>query len=84
MKKKHLKTRDIYHAAYLVLRGAELENINIDKIDSHIIELEFSGKDINEINEEYQTKNAIINLRHFKEAIMFLRDVIAEKIEKKK
>ncbi|MGE5581094.1 MAG: hypothetical protein ACM3X9_01000 [Bacillota bacterium] len=74
-------TQDLYCGAYILSKGGRLEETNLARGRSGrpFVSFTFSGPNVEDISNEYQSGRAIADMAAFKIAMEHLKDIIYEK-----
>ena len=72
-----IKTRDIFHAAYLITRGMAIKQILPDTTGNRSKAIfVIGGQGIKELEEEYRSGSVLVNIFSLKESVQRTKDVM--------
>ncbi|HYH01931.1 MAG TPA: hypothetical protein VEC37_02425 [Bacillota bacterium] len=76
--KPHLSTQDLYCGAYILAKGATLEDIRLTGSQKGKPSVTFilSGHNVAELSKEFQSGHAEVNVVSFKVAMTHLKDMM--------
>jgi hypothetical protein len=84
-KREHVKTADIYQAAYLLSKGAVIEDLElIRELDKDVCILLLSGESIRSHQESYVNNQALIDPVLYQKAINRIKDVVFKAVDQSK
>ena len=72
----HTRTHDLFYAAYLLSQGARLMATHVALDGSKRVAFEFQSQRMRELNEDYLSGDAMVNLRTLKSSLHHLKDLI--------
>ena len=75
-----LRTADLYYGAYLLSKGDELKNVDVQDRGKRRVFFVFTGPDLQRHALEYVNGSATVNLKDLKSSIKHLKDIIYEDI----
>ena len=84
-KREQVKTADIYQAAYLLARGAVIEDLElIRELDKDVCVLLLGGDSIRSYQESYINNQALIDPVLYQKAINRIKDIVFTAIDQAK
>ena len=82
-KREQLKTADIYQAAYLLAKGAVVEDLELIKeLDKDVCLLILSGESITSHQQSYINNQALIDPVLYQKAINRIKDIVFKAVDK--
>ena len=76
-----IRTRDIFHAAFLITRGMQVKEILPDRtIARSKVIFVLGGEGISRLEEEYRSGMVEVNVFSFKESVQLVKDVMFDYI----
>jgi len=76
-----IRTRDIFHAAFLITRGMQVKEILPDRtIARSKVIFVIGGNGISGLEEEYRSGSVVVNVFSFKESVQLVKDVMFDYI----
>lgn len=81
-KREQVKTSDIYQAAYLLAKGAVIEDLELIKeLDKEVCFLLLSGESIRSHQESYINNQALIDPVLYQKAINRIKDIVFKAVD---
>lgn len=78
----HYETTDIFKGAFLLSSGGNLSGISFN--DRHIATFTLTGKDLQRLDNDYHTGQALVNPVILRESLNHLRDVLFNMRDRRK
>ena len=72
----HYQTTDIFKGAFLLCKGGDLSGISFN--DRRIASFSIIGKDIQQLDKDYDQGIALVNPVNLRESLNHLRDILFE------
>ena len=73
---KHYETTDIFMGAFILCKGGDLCGIRIKDAARGIAAFEISGTDLDRLDREYRSGQALVNPVQLRESLNLLRDML--------
>ena len=84
-KREFVKTADIYQAAYLLVKGAGIEDIELVKeFDKDVCLLTLGGESIQSYQQSYLNNQALIDPVLYQKALNRIRDIVFKAVDQVK
>jgi len=80
LKISSLETTDIFRGAYFLCRGGELSGIRFRNNGKPIALFLITGKELDKLDRDYRSGQALVNPLQFRESLNHLRDILFEKL----
>jgi len=78
--KNSLETTDIFRGAFFLCWGAELSGIRFRNNGKPIATFLITGKELDKLDRDYRSGQALVNPLQFRESLNHLRDILFEKL----
>lgn len=77
-----IKTKDLWQSAFVLAKGGELDNVEIDTNGGNRKDVLFilCGPDITELSKEFQSGQGICNVTRLRASMIHLKEVMFSKI----
>lgn len=72
----HVKTYDLFYAAYLLASGSKLHAVGVSSDGARRVAFEFQSPRIRQLNQAYLSGEARVNLKALKASLHHLKDLI--------
>ena len=80
MKQHSLETTDIFRGAFFLCKGGDLCRIRIKDNGRRIAAFLIRGKDLDRLDREYRSGQALVNPLQLRESLNHLRDILFDKL----
>ncbi len=80
MNKIRLETTDIFRGAYFLCMGGSLADVRFRCTGKQIASFMFTGTDLDQLDKDYMSGDALVNPIQFRESLNRLRDILFEKL----
>ncbi len=75
------ETTDLFRGAFFLSKGGKLSNIRIRNNGKRIASFLFTGHDLDQLEREYRSGQALVNPLQYRESLNYLRDILFEKLQ---
>jgi len=80
-----LQTEDIFLASFGLVRGGELESVEVRGINNRRLAVfRIVGPDMDQVSRDYYSGHSLLNLRLFKSEVARLKDIAFEALRKER
>ena len=80
MKTNSLETTDIFRGAFFLCNGGDLSDVRVRNNGRRIATFLITGKDLDQLDRDYRSGQALVNPLQFRESLNHLRDILFEKL----
>lgn len=80
METNSLETTDIFRGAFFLCMGGDLSDIRFRNNGKRIASFLITGADLNKLDKDYRSGQALVNPLQFRESLNHLRDILFEKL----
>ena len=80
MKTNSLETTDIFRGAFFLCHGGDLRDVRVRNNGRRIATFLITGKDLDQLDRDYRSGQALVNPLQFRESLNHLRDILFEKL----
>ena len=84
MNKIRLETTDIFRGAFFLCMGGHLRNVRFRNTGKRIASFMFTGADLDQLDKDYMSGDALVNPIQFRESLNRLRDILFEELRKQR
>ncbi len=75
-----LETTDIFRGAYFLCMGGSLADVRFRCNGKRIASFMFTGTDLDQLDKDYMSGDALVNPIQFRESLNRLRDILFERL----
>ena len=84
MSSSTFETTDLFRGAFFLYKGGKLRNIRIRNNGKLIASFLFTGNDLDQLEKEYRSGQALVDPLQYRESLNYLRDILFEKLQENK